>query len=115
MLHDADCGFCTRVAALVPRLRVQVEDAALQDVDLDALGIPTERAVREMPFVHPAGRVEYGHRAWAAILESGPLPCRAAGRLVRLGGPISARVYRWVAEHRERLPGGSPQCSIEDR
>lgn len=117
MLHDADCGFCTRVAALVPRLGVDVDDVALQDVDLPALGVDPDRALREMPFVAADGTVAYGHRAWAGILLTGRLVCRAAGRALIAPGleRLAGAVYGWVSDNRSRLPGGTPACAVDGR
>lgn len=115
MLNDGDCGFCMRTAALVPRLGVDIDSATLQSVDLAALGVDEERALVEMPYVHPDGRVDYGHRAFAAILATGPAPWRLVGRLMttRPVDPVAGRVYHWVAANRSRLPGGTPACSID--
>ncbi len=117
MLNDGDCGFCMRTAALVPRLGVDVDSATLQSVDLAALGVDEERALVEMPYVHPDGRVDYGHRAFAAILATGPVPWRLVGRLMtsRPVDPIARRIYPWVAANRSRLPGGTPACSLDGR
>ena len=117
MLNDADCGFCMRTAALVPRLGVDIDASTIQAVDLLSLGVDPERAVVEMPYVHPDGRVDYGHRAFAAILGTGPLPWRVVGRLMttRPVDPVARRVYHWVAANRSRLPGGTPACSLDDR
>ena len=70
-----------------------------------------------MPYVHPDGRVDYGHRAFAAILGTGPLPWRVVGRLMPTWpvDPVARRAYHWVAANRSRLPGGTPACSLEDR
>ena len=67
-----------------------------------------------MAVVDPAVRVDYGHRAFAAILGTGPLPWRVAGRLMttRLVDPAARRAYHWVATHRSRLPGGTAACAI---
>lgn len=114
MLNDADCGFCMRAAAWVPRLGCRVEQAAIQGTDLAALGVDAERAVVEMPYVHPGGVVDYGHRAWAAILRTGPLPWRVVGWLLttRTVEPLARRVYHWVAQNRHRLPGGTSACEL---
>lgn len=115
MLNDADCGFCMRTAALVPRLGVDVDASTVQSADLVALGVDEARARVEMPYVHPDGRVDYGHRAFAAILRTGPLPWRVVSRVMTapLVDPVARRAYRWVAEHRERLPGGTPSCALD--
>ena len=117
MLNDGDCGFCMRTAGLVPRLGVAIEASTIQAVDLVALGVDEDRALVEMPYVHPDGRVDYGHRAFAAILRTGPLPWRVVGRLMttRPVDPVARAAYHWVAENRSRLPGGTAACAIEDR
>lgn len=117
MLNDADCGFCMRTAALVPRLGVDIDASTIQSVDLAELGVDEERAWVEMPYVHPDGRVDYGHRAFAAILRTGPLPWRLVGRAMTtpLVDPVARRVYHWVAANRSRLPGGTATCSIDNR
>jgi predicted DCC family thiol-disulfide oxidoreductase YuxK len=117
MLNDADCGFCMRSAALVPRLGVDVDAATIQSVDLSRWGIDEERAYIEMPYVHPDGTVDYGHRAWAAILRTGPLPWRVLGRLMTRWplDPVARRSYHWVAANRSRLPGGTAACSLDNR
>lgn len=114
MLYDADCGFCTRTARRVPWLGVDVEIAAIQHTDLAAYGVDPGRAVEEMPYVDPGGRVSYGHLAWAGVLMTGPWPARLAGRALRSRAvaPVAARVYRWVATNRHRLPGGTPSCAL---
>lgn len=117
MLNDGDCGFCIRTAELVPRLGVDIDRTTIQAVDLAALGVDADRAVVEMPYVHPDGRVDYGHRAFAAILRTGPLPWRAVGRLMTAPGvdTLARHAYHWIAANRSRLPGGTPSCSIETR
>ncbi len=117
MLYDADCGFCMRAVRVVPRLGVRVTSAAIQQSDLALLGVDEARALREMPYVHPDGRVDYGHRAWAAILRTGSQPWRSLGRLLTCWpiDPLAARMYEWVARNRGRMPGGTPTCSLEHR
>ena len=115
MLNDGDCGFCMRTAALVPRLGVDIDSSTIQSVDLAALGVDADRAVVEMPYVHPDGRVDYGHRAFAAILRTGPLPWRLVGRAMTAPGidQVARRTYHWIAANRSRLPGGTPSCAID--
>lgn len=114
MLFDADCGFCSRCAGVVPRLGCRVEGRALQSVPLGELGVDADRAVREMPVVMPDGRVAWGHHAWAEILRTGPLPLKAAGAVLGsrpLEWPAS-RVYAWVSQNRHRMPGGTAACAM---
>lgn len=117
VLHDADCGFCARCAAWIPRIGAKVVVSSLQAEDLAALGVDAERAVEEMPVVLPDGRVAWGHHGWAEILRSGPLPLRLAGRALgsRLMERPAATVYSWVAGNRHKMPGGSPACALPPR
>jgi len=114
LLFDADCGFCTRAAGMAPKLRLQVQVAAIQSVDLAALGVSAQRALVEMPFVRANGSVVYGHAAVSAALQTGPAPLRALGRLMvmRPLDSVCRRAYRWVAAHRHRLPGGTAACAL---
>lgn len=117
MLVDADCGFCARVAERVPALGVRVDRASVQATDLAALGIDGDRALREMPVVRTDGSIAWGHRAWAAILQTGPAPVRAVGLMLgsRALDRLGRRGYALVADHRHRLPGGSPACDPRAR
>lgn len=117
MLNDADCGFCMRTARYVLRLGVRVDQSTIQDADLEALGVDAERATWEMPYVSTDGTVSYGHRAWAAILRTGPLPWRVVGWLMttRVVEPLAVRVYHWVAHNRHRLPGGTAACAMSEK
>ncbi|MCT1459260.1 DUF393 domain-containing protein [Aestuariimicrobium sp. p3-SID1156] len=114
MLHDADCGFCSRCARLVPRLGCRIRVSSLQSEDLLALGVDPERAIVEMPVVLSTGRVAWGHQAWAEILLTGTLPLRVIGRVLgaRVMRRPAAAVYRWVAGNRHRMPGGSAACAL---
>lgn len=115
LLYDADCGFCTQVARRLPWLRLGVEIRSIQETDLAAYDVSAERALRELPYVGSDGAVSYGHRAVAEALGTGPAPVRLVGRVVgwRLLAPVFARLYRWVSEHRHRLPGGTATCSLD--
>jgi predicted DCC family thiol-disulfide oxidoreductase YuxK len=115
MLNDADCGFCMRTARLVQRLGVDVDSSTVQAADLAALGVDPRRATVEMPYVHPDGQVDYGHRAFASILRTGSFPWRLAGRLLesRPVDPVARRAYAWVAANRHRMPGGTAACELQ--
>ena len=106
--RGATIGVVAGALLLLALLAIPIA-ATIQTVDLDALGVDQDRAVVEMPYVHPDGHVDYGHRAFAAILGTGPLPWRVVGRLMttRPVDPVARRVYHWVAANRSRLPGGT--------
>lgn len=114
VLHDADCGFCTKCALLIPKLGARVTVSSIQREDLAALGVDADRARAEMPVVLPDGRIAWGHHAWAEILKACPQPLRLAGVLLdsrALERPASA-AYAFIARHRDQLPGGTPACAM---
>ncbi len=117
LLTDADCGFCQRMAGHLPRLRLNVRIRTLQGEDLRELGVDPERALREMAVVLPDGGVRYGAPGWAAALATGARPWRLLAQIMDspVIRPVAARVYRWVSENRERLPGGTPACRLDSR
>ena len=86
----------------------------MQDVDLAAHGITETQARRALPFVTDDGVVHYGHRAVAGALLPGNRWWRLVGHGLRLPGidQVAGLVYRWVAVHRYRLPGGTTSCQL---
>lgn len=116
LLYDADCGFCTRAIGFAARLRLDVEVQSLQSADLAALGVDSARAQREIPLVEPSGQVRYGVPAIAAALRTGNRAVRVLGDVMadRPVGAVLNPVYRWVAAHRQSLPGGTPACVLPD-
>lgn len=113
LLHDADCGFCSRSASWLSARGVPGVRAA-QSVDLAALGVDAVRATREIPAVLADGEVVYGARAIGEALRFGPAWLRVVGWLIRrpLAWP-AALVYRAVARYRHRLPGGTRECRLQ--
>lgn len=116
ILTDHDCGFCQRTAALVPRLGFKVDVRTLQ-AELPMPGVDSDLALVEMAYMGPDGDVRYGARAWAAILRTGAWPWRVVAAVMdsRPVAPVAARVYRWISANRDRMPGGTPACRLEDR
>lgn len=115
--YDADCGFCTKTARIVARTGVRARLEPLQQADLAAHGIDSQHALEEMAFVDERGRVVYGHHAWAGILRTGNPLFWLVGTL--LDAPVieqpAAWVYRQVADNREKMPGGTPACGLDQR
>lgn len=114
VLHDADCGFCTKCALAIPRLGADVDISSLQAEDLAALGVDADRAREEMPVLMPDGSITWGHHGWAAILRSCPQPMRMLGGVLasRVMSRPAGWVYHQVSAHRDRMPGGTPACEI---
>ena len=114
VLYDADCGFCQRSVRIVQWLRLPVDAVSIADADLERLGIDPVDALTAMPFVDEAGRVVYGHHAWASALQRGVWPLRLLGHALEtpLLEPLARAVYGWIAANRYRLPGASAACAL---
>ncbi|MFI5531141.1 thiol-disulfide oxidoreductase DCC family protein [Kitasatospora sp. NPDC051853] len=131
LVYDGDCGFCTSSAQFAERyLRASLSSANWEAVPfqfadlagLDALAggrglVTRERAEREILWVTPVGDVYGGAQAAARLLM------RSGGAWAYLGAvltlapvrPLAAALYRWVADHRHSLPGGTPACALPRR
>lgn len=118
-LFDGDCAFCSVCARWIER-RVPTAAAvvAWQLSDLPALGLTAAQCDRAVQWVavDDGGRrrVAEGPAAFAALLRTSTPRWRLVGRLLgtapilALAGPV----YRWIARHRNRLPGGTPACAL---
>ncbi|WP_411075718.1 thiol-disulfide oxidoreductase DCC family protein [Streptomyces sp. cmx-4-7] len=115
LVYDGDCGFCTTAARFTERrVRPRCDVVPWQFADLGALGVTRERAAYEVLWVTPAGAVDGGARAVAKALVSARGTWALLGRTLLLPGVrwIARRVYRFVATHRHRLPGGTAACAV---
>jgi predicted DCC family thiol-disulfide oxidoreductase YuxK len=115
LVYDGDCGFCTKSADLLDRwVRPTAAIVAWQHADLDALGLTPEAAAAAVQWVSPDGLIASGHRAVAGVLGQSGFGWRLLGRMLLIPGVswVAAKVYRWVAAHRNRLPGGTPACRL---
>lgn len=86
----------------------------MQSVDLSSIGVDPVRAGAEIPYVSRDGAVTYGSDAIASAMIDGGGWTRLVGRVLLLP-PIrflARRLYRVVARHRHRLPGGSSACEL---
>ncbi len=117
LVFDGDCRFCSTSARLVRSIvGPGVHVVPFQRADLTALGITAEEAAEAVWWVGAGGRRERGHRAIAAALRASRGLWRSMGTVLgaRAVEPAASRAYDWVARNRHRLPGGSPECRLED-
>ena len=114
LVYDGDCGFCTTSAGYVGRLHLSVEQVvAYQHADLRGLGLTEEQCAAAVQLV-------VGDRTWGGHMAFGRLLLRSAWYWRPLGALlivpptswVAALVYRWVADHRDLLPGGTPACAL---
>jgi predicted DCC family thiol-disulfide oxidoreductase YuxK len=116
LVYDGDCGFCTTSARFVER-RVPTPAAVVpwQRADLAALGLTAGECQEAVQWADGRGGTAAGPDAFAGLfLSARSRWWRAAGRVLRLR-PVRALAwpaYRWVARHRDRLPGGTAACAM---
>ncbi len=117
LLYDGDCAFCTSCARLLKRIGPETEIVAWQLTDLAELGVTEEQAAAAVQWVAIGGAVRSGHEAIAAMLSTAGRTGKIIGRTILLPGisSLAARVYRLVADNRQRLPGGTPACKTPSR
>lgn len=119
LVYDGDCAFCTSSVRWVTRLHLGADVVtAWQHADLGVLGLTQEQCEQAVQLVAD-GRTSSGHEALARLLLRSRWYWRPFGALL-LSPPLSwlsRGVYRWVADHRDRMPGGTPACALpqEDR
>jgi len=123
-LYDGDCAFCSASARVLMRLldRAGRPDRPTvlpwQRVDLTALGVTAAECEQAVQWVADPGTP-------SRVVLAGPA---AIGEVLRYGGPLwrmagwvlrrrwvtalAWPVYRAIARHRDRLPGGTAACAL---
>lgn len=118
LVYDGDCAFCRRCVRFIERrVKRHPRLVAWQATDLDALGLTADQCREAVQWVGPDGRHEAAHRAVARTLVGAGSGWALLGRVLLLPGVVQLAgvVYRWVARNRHRLPGGTVECSLDDR
>ncbi|GIF18488.1 putative DCC family thiol-disulfide oxidoreductase YuxK [Actinoplanes tereljensis] len=114
-VYDGDCAFCTTCAEFIER-RIPTHARVIpwQFADLDALGLSQEECEEAVQWVAGDGATAAGPDAIALLLRDAGRAWELAGGALQLGPVRLAAwpVYRWVAEHRHLLPGGTAACSL---
>jgi predicted DCC family thiol-disulfide oxidoreductase YuxK/GNAT superfamily N-acetyltransferase len=109
LLYDGDCGFCETSAHWLARhARSPARVEAWQHADLVRLGLSAEDCAEAVLWVEDGSRAA-GPEAVAAYLRNASTPWQTAGRLLAAPGSrhVAWPVYRWAAQHRDGLPGGT--------
>lgn len=114
-MFDGDCSFCTSCARFIER-RIPSTATVVpwQFADLGALGLTREQAEEAVQWVAADGTIASGPDAIALLLRDAGRFWEAPGRALQLR-PIRFAAwpaYRWVANHRHLLPGGTAACSL---
>lgn len=113
LVFDGHCGFCTRAVGWLQRLDRHERIACIPSQAPGALeryGLSREQA-DETVWLFQGERRLAGAAAVNAALDTA-LGRSLFGRTYRVPGSaaVQDRVYRWVAEHRGRIPGVTPWC-----
>ena len=116
LVYDGDCAFCRSCVRVLERIVPDAEIVAWQLTDLAELGITERQAVDAVQWVQIDGTVRSGHEAIAAVLNTAGRIWKIIGRTILLPGIswMAAKVYRLVADNRNRLPGSTPACAVTD-
>lgn len=114
-LYDGDCAFCSTCARFVERwIPTTAQVVAWQFADLDALGVTAQQAEDAVQWVGVDGQVDSGPVGIAALLRDAGSYWSALGFLLGLRPVLwlAWPVYRLIARHRDKLPGGTETCAL---
>lgn len=115
LVYDGDCAFCTASVNLARRrLRPRCEIVPWQSADMNSLRIDRKQAEYEVLWITPGGVVHGGAQAVARLLQNSAGFWAVPGILLILP-PIrwlAHGVYRIIANNRDRMPGGTLECSL---
>lgn len=116
LVYDGDCGICTRCVSFVEDHLCgdKIDIVAWQHADLAALKLSQAECEEAVQWVSTQGQVRSAHLAVADLLRYSGGLWRILGLLITLPviRSIAAVLYRWIAAHRDRLPGGTPACAM---
>jgi predicted DCC family thiol-disulfide oxidoreductase YuxK len=114
LVYDGDCAFCTSCVRALERIGPEAEIVAWQLTDLAELGLTWAEAEAAVQWVAIDGTVCSGHEAIGAALSTAGGIWALAGRALLSPSlsPVAAGGYRLIADHRHRLPGGTPACAV---
>jgi predicted DCC family thiol-disulfide oxidoreductase YuxK len=78
------------------------------------LGLTAEDGMRQVWYVDENGRLSCGAEAVNNVIRL-VWWARPLTFLYRLSGfrQLQDRLYRWVADNRHRMPGGTAECAVE--
>jgi predicted DCC family thiol-disulfide oxidoreductase YuxK len=113
LVFDGECGFCMRALGW---LRFLDKKRLIETMPHQRPGVP--ESIGATPFecaesvqwrgpdgIRLEGAAAVNAALGTAVGSSVPM------ELYRRSAPVQERLYRWVAEHRRRLPGMSPWCA----
>jgi predicted DCC family thiol-disulfide oxidoreductase YuxK len=116
LIYDGDCAFCKNSLRLAIKYLPDLPRyAAYQKLDLEKIGLNLSQVQAQVWLIDGSKKLG-GHLAVGWMFrEQKNFGWKLLGGLIHIFSPISALIYAWVAKNRHRLPGGTKECSIEDR
>ena len=114
-LFDGDCAFCSTCARFIERrIPTTARVVAWQFAELDRLGVSQQQAEAAVQWIDVAGSVASGPAGIAALLRDAGSYWRPLGFLLGLRPVLwlAWPVYRLIARHRDKLPGGTAACAL---
>jgi predicted DCC family thiol-disulfide oxidoreductase YuxK len=121
LIYDGDCKFCQLSLEFgIKHMAIFPSYVAFQKIDPEIFGLTQQQVRAQIWLVDLAATSNKslgGHLAAAEILlMQGNILYRLLGWLMKTP-PTSwlAKIgYRWIADNRHRLPGGSRECKLID-
>ena len=116
LIYDGDCAFCKQsLKWALGKLPEFCRYVAYQKVDFSEFGLKLID-VQSQVWLIEGDRKHGGHHAVSWLFrQQKSLWWRTLGLIIETFSPISAIVYKWVANNRHRLPGGTAECVIDDK
>lgn len=114
-VFDGDCSFCSSCARFIERrIPTRAEVVPWQFTDVAALGLSSEECEAAVQWVGADGVRAAGPDAIALLLKDAGRAWQLAGTALGFGPVRMAAwpAYRWVADHRHLMPGGTEACSL---
>lgn len=114
LIYDGDCGFCTASALWLERKSHKTKAIAWQQFDYASVGLTEQHVTNAAYFIKPDGSIYRGTYAMGRALLSATFPWAL------LGVPMVTAPFSWIAcacypivvRYRQKLPGGTPSCSL---
>jgi len=118
LVWDGDCAFCAGCVRFIERrIRTDARIVAHQKADLASLGLTTQQCQAALQWVGADRTIRQGSRAVAALLRSSSFAWAMLGVAIDLPvvRVVSSAIYKLIANNRQRLPGGTEACALDQR
>jgi predicted DCC family thiol-disulfide oxidoreductase YuxK len=116
LIYDGDCAFCkSSLKWAINNLSRMPRYVAYQKLDLSEYSLSLDE-VKSKVWVLLDNQQLGGHRAVAWLFSSQlELRWRVLGSFISITSPVSGWIYNWIAKNRHLMPGGTKECTIDDR